>query len=85
LEYERTENGREADLLVRTGDINNLGFGWPKDFDPFSGKSSPPRPWPNPENIPPAAPDATDRILIGTGMLPKPGDDPEKFKGGGDG
>src|SRR5690242_13315788 len=24
LEYERTENGQEADLVVRTGDINNL-------------------------------------------------------------
>ena len=24
--------------MVRTGDINNLGFGWPKNYDPFSGK-----------------------------------------------
>ena len=41
LKYERTENGPEADLVVRTGDINNLGFGWPQGFDPFSGNSTP--------------------------------------------
>src|SRR5512147_2419402 len=46
LEYERTENGPEADLVVRTGDISNLGFGWPKDFDPFSGKSTYPHSFP---------------------------------------
>jgi hypothetical protein len=27
----------EADLVVRTGDIDNLNFGWPDGFDPFSG------------------------------------------------
>src|SRR5690242_15585833 len=32
LEYERTENGPEADLVVRTGDINNLGFGWTRNY-----------------------------------------------------
>src|SRR5271165_3423902 len=41
LKTERTANGPEADLVVRTGDINNLGFGWPDRFDPFSGKSTP--------------------------------------------
>jgi hypothetical protein len=31
---ERTVGGPEADLVIRTGDINNLGFGWPQGFDP---------------------------------------------------
>lgn len=70
LEYERTVGGPEADLAVRTGDINNLGFGWPSDFDPFSGKSTPPHPWPSIMEIPPQAPPGTDRIMLGTGVTP---------------
>ncbi|MHB8524743.1 MAG: OmpA family protein [Candidatus Acidiferrales bacterium] len=70
LEYERTVGGPEADLVVRTGDVNNLGFGWPSNFDPFSGKSTPPHPWPNINQIPPQAPAGTDRIIIGTGVTP---------------
>jgi len=64
LKAERTVNGPEADLLVRTGDINNLGFGWPDGFDPFSGKSTPGHgyPW-DPR---PGAPAGTDRILVGS-------------------
>jgi outer membrane protein OmpA-like peptidoglycan-associated protein len=64
LKTERTVNGPEADLVVRTGDINNLGFGWPDRFDPFSGKSTPGHgyPW-DPR---PGAPDGTDRILVGS-------------------
>ena len=64
LKTERTANGPEADLVVRTGDINNLGFGWPEEFDPFSGKSTPGHgyPW-DPR---PGAPDGTDRILVGS-------------------
>ena len=68
LKYERTVNGPEADLVVRTGDINNLGFGWPKDFDPFSGKSTPPHPFP--WKLRPGAPDGTDRILIASVITP---------------
>lgn len=70
LEYERTVGGPEADLVVRTGDINNLGFGWPSGFDPFSGRSTPAHPFPDPYNIPPNAPPGTDRIMIGTGVTP---------------
>jgi OOP family OmpA-OmpF porin len=70
LEYERTVGGPEADLVVRTGDVNNLGFGWPSNFDPFSGKSTPPHPWPNINQIPPQAPPGTDRIMLGTGVTP---------------
>ncbi|HKV61824.1 MAG TPA: OmpA family protein [Candidatus Acidoferrum sp.] len=70
LEYERTVGGPEADLVVRTGDINNLGFGWPKGFDPFSGKSTPAHPWPDSNHIPPQAPPGTDRIMLGTSVMP---------------
>ena len=70
LEYERTVGGPEADLVVRTGDINNLGFGWPKGFDPFSGQSTPGHPWPNIDHIPPNAPPGTDRVMLGTGVMP---------------
>lgn len=68
LKYERTENGPEADLVVRTGDINNLGFGWPTGFDPFSGKSTPVHryPW-NPATDEPAG---TDRILLASSVDP---------------
>lgn len=70
LRYERTVGGPEADLMVRTGDINNLGFGWPQGFDPFSGKSTPVHPWPDPDKIPLGAPDGTDRIMLGTSVMP---------------
>lgn len=68
LKYERTENGPDADLVVRTGDVNNLGFGWPSGFDPFSGKSTPPHrfPW----TTEPNEPQGTDRILLGSSVDP---------------
>ncbi|MHB8540919.1 MAG: OmpA family protein [Candidatus Acidiferrales bacterium] len=71
LEYERTVGGPEADLVVRTGDINNLGFGWPKGFDPFSGQSTPGHPWPDINHISPNAPPGTDRIMLGTSVMPE--------------
>lgn len=62
---ERTAGGPEADLLIRTGDINNLGFGWPQGFDPFSGKSvGHGYPW-DPRV---GAPEGTDRILVGSAV-----------------
>jgi outer membrane protein OmpA-like peptidoglycan-associated protein len=69
LKSERTVGGPEADLLVRSGDINNLGFGWPQGFDPFSGKSTPPHgyPW----KAPAGAPEGTDRIMLGSVVTPK--------------
>lgn len=70
LEYERTLGGPEADLVVRTGDINNLGFGWPQGFDPFSGQSTPVHPWPDNNHIPLHAPPGTDRVILGTGVMP---------------
>lgn len=72
--YERTEGGPEADLVVRTGDINNLGFGWPQGFDPFSGNSTPPHQWPDIHKIPQGAPDGTDRIMLGSAVVGGGGD-----------
>src|SRR5690242_18446366 len=68
LKYERTENGSEAELVVRTGDINNLGFGWPTGFDPFSGRSTPVHrfPWTTATD----EPVGTDRILLGSSVDP---------------
>ena len=83
LEYERTVNGPEADLIVRTGDINNLGFGWKyydwdskqtKFLDPFSGQSTQPHPWPDIHRIPPNAPPGTDRIMVGSAVIAGLGD-----------
>ena len=51
---------------MRTGDINNLGFGWPNNYDPFSGKSTPAHPFPWPPK--PGEPDGTDRILLGSAV-----------------
>ena len=74
VKYERTENSPEADLVVRTGDINNLGFGWPAAFDPFSGNSTPSHSWPDINKIPQGAPDGTDRIMLGSAVIPAVGD-----------
>lgn len=83
LEYERTVSGPEADLVVRTGDINNLGFGWKyydwntkqtKFLDPFSGQSTQPHQWPDIHQIPPNAPPGTDRIMLGSAVIPGLGD-----------
>ena len=71
LKYERTVGGSDADLVVRTGDINNLGFGWTYydwstkqkvAFDPFSGRSTSPHtyPWKTPAD----EPTGTDRIML---------------------
>jgi hypothetical protein len=39
-------NTPEAAIMVRAGDVDNLGFGWPGCFDPFSGQSGPEHGWP---------------------------------------
>jgi outer membrane protein OmpA-like peptidoglycan-associated protein len=63
--HREVKNAKEAELLVQVGDIDNLGFGWPPGFDPFSGKSTPPHrfPW-APEADDPSG---TDRIMVGSG------------------
>ena len=55
-------NTPEADVMVRVGDIDNLGFGWPAEFDPFSGSSTPSHGYPfNPGD---GDIDGTDRIMV---------------------
>lgn len=58
-------NTPEAALMVRSGDIDNLGFGWPRDYDPFVDNTSPVHSWP----WKPGAedPPGTDSIMIGSG------------------
>lgn len=52
----------ESRIVVRVGDIDNLGFGWPSGFEPFSGQSTPAHgfPW-TPSGVDPAG---TDRIMV---------------------
>ena len=60
-------NTLEADLMVRTGDIDNLGFGWPASFDPFSGNNTPTHGFPWTAST--ADPDGTDRIMVLTSYI----------------
>lgn len=54
-----------VDRLVRVGDIDNFGYGWPADYNPFSGRATPPHGYPfEPEASDPAG---TDRIMLGSG------------------
>lgn len=55
-------NTPEADMMVRAGDIDNVSFGWPSGFDPFSGQSTPSHgyPWdPDTTDVM-----GTDRIMV---------------------
>jgi hypothetical protein len=63
-------NTPEAAFMARVGDIDNLGFGWPTGFDPFSGASTPPHGFPfSPD---PADPDGTDRIMVVSSYVGSP-------------
>lgn len=56
------KNTPEAEFIIRIGDVDNLGFGWPEGFDPFCGRmtASHSFPWEAwPEDIP-----GFDRILL---------------------
>lgn len=62
LQFLVLKNTAEADLMIRVGDIDNLGFGFEEDYNPFGGAStgSHPYPWdPKPENA-----RGTDRIMV---------------------
>lgn len=59
----------EADWIIRAGDVDNLGFGWPEGFDPFCGRmvDSHGYPWdPKADDLP-----GMDRILLGSKFNPK--------------
>ena len=62
------KNTNEADFIVRIGDVDNLGFGWPENFDPFCSRTTDAHayPWdPNPEDLP-----GMDRILMSSHYNP---------------
>ncbi|MDX2171540.1 MAG: carboxypeptidase-like regulatory domain-containing protein [Bacteroidota bacterium] len=44
--YVFLKNTSEAEYMIRYGDIDNLGFGWEQNFNPFSGKISGSHEWP---------------------------------------
>lgn len=74
------KNTPEADYMIRIGDIDNLGYGWPEDFNPFSGRSTPGHDWPF--NINPDDAAGTDRVMIPSAFIK----DPTRGSGcGGDG
>jgi len=64
IEEVETGGGVTAEKIFIAGDIDNLGFGFPKGFDVFSGNATPSHgyPW----KINPADPPGTDRIMVGT-------------------
>ena len=39
-QYFYSDKSDNADIVVRVGDMDNLGFDWPKGFDPFCGKNT---------------------------------------------
>lgn len=54
-----------ADLVYVYGDIDNLGYGWPANYDPFSGESTKPHGFPFVSE--PDDPPGTDRIMVNSG------------------
>jgi uncharacterized protein YjdB len=52
----------EADLMVRVGDIDNLGKGWPNNYNPFSGWSTD-APYPSVTHEP-SDPAGTDQLMV---------------------
>ena len=65
IEEVETGGGVTAEKICIAGDIDNLGFGFPKGFDVFSGNSTPSHgyPW----KTDPTDAMGTDRIMVGTG------------------
>ena len=70
LQYEEIWNTAEAQLIVRYGDVDNLGFGWPEGFDPFSGESTPPHSYPWDVDLSDA--EGTDRIMVVSSYVGSP-------------
>ncbi|QQS30142.1 MAG: OmpA family protein [Sphingobacteriales bacterium] len=58
----------EAEIIIRIGDVDNLGFGWPEGFDPFCGRMTEAHSYPweiNPNDLP-----GFDRILLSSKFNP---------------
>ncbi len=60
---------KEADFIIRVGDVDNLGFGWPSGFDPFCGRMTEGHPYPWPVNKADIA--GLDRMIVSTKFDPK--------------
>lgn len=61
------KNTPEADLMIRVGDIDNLGFGFDPEFNPFSGRTTGSHdfPW----VVKPEDARGTDRIMVPSGYI----------------
>lgn len=57
---------REAERIIRIGDIDNLGFGFTEAFNPFTGRPTDSHAFPFEPSADDLAP--TDRILVGSGF-----------------
>ena len=64
----------EAEFMIRSGDIDNLGYGWAEGFNPFSGRSTDSHPWPY--EINPQDASGTDRVMIPTSFINNPEQSP---------
>jgi outer membrane protein OmpA-like peptidoglycan-associated protein len=60
---------KEAGFIVRIGDVDNLGFGWPAGFDPFCGRMTEAHGYPWPVNKADVA--GLDRMLVSSKFNPK--------------
>lgn len=62
LQFVVLKNTAEADLMIRVGDIDNLGFGFEEDFNPFTGRST----WSHgfPWDVKKEDAKGTDRIMV---------------------
>ncbi|MFO0595526.1 MAG: OmpA family protein [Myxococcaceae bacterium] len=58
----------EAEYIVRTGDVDNLGFDWPEGFDPFCGRMTEAHGYPWEARKEDTAP--FDRILLSSKFRP---------------
>jgi hypothetical protein len=62
------KDSREAEWIIRVGDVDQLGFGWPEGFDPFCGRTTEAHnfPWePKTDDVP-----GFDRILLSSKFVP---------------
>ena len=59
----------EAAFIIRIGDVDNLGFGWPEKFDPFCGRMTETHPYPWKANDVDGA--GFDRMLVSSKFDPR--------------
>jgi outer membrane protein OmpA-like peptidoglycan-associated protein len=70
LQSAALSNTPEAEFMIRSGDIDNLNYGWAEGFNPFSGRSTDVHDWPY--NISPNDASGTDRVMIPTSYIKNP-------------